>query len=226
MDEPEQTTEQVVEPEAAETATAEESTDKAPWGDDFDAERAWNTIQNLRSENKSVKEEQRKSLLTDDEFAAELLRERGWEFDSGEEDEDLDLDEEEDDDPHERRLSQLEQQQQAQQQEAALAEFDGHLDRLASKAEVELSDSERGYLLSVSHDAGFTPKSTEKAFEGWLEDRKAHDKAVIERYVKSKQEAPGGFKAGSEATEKLDMSDDQVRQKWMAEQWAQARAQN
>jgi hypothetical protein len=40
--------------EAAST-TGEKPADKPPWGDDFNAERAWNTIQSQREENRELK---------------------------------------------------------------------------------------------------------------------------------------------------------------------------
>src|SRR5436190_11761356 len=40
--------------QAPEPPSEQASDDKPPWGDDFDAERAWNLVQNLRSEKQSL----------------------------------------------------------------------------------------------------------------------------------------------------------------------------
>lgn len=43
------------EPASTEPAAAAPTTEQAPWGDDFNAEKAWSTIQNLRQDLKAAK---------------------------------------------------------------------------------------------------------------------------------------------------------------------------
>lgn len=52
---PETTPETPETPEGTATPPKPESSETPPWGDDFDAERAWKTIQNLRKEEKELK---------------------------------------------------------------------------------------------------------------------------------------------------------------------------
>lgn len=226
MDEPNETTEQTpeetpAEPEAVETT---ESTDSPPWGEDFDAQRAWNTIQTLRGEVKEAKQGAQEvdveTLLRDPQRYAEVLDALGLE----EVDEDPDQYDEDEEfvDPYEQRLSGVEEQMARQQEMDDLRAFSSHLQTLAQGAEVELTERDRQVLLNASQEYGFNPEATEKAFKEYLEERKTFEKRVIEDYIKSKKNAPHVSTVGTNANEVPDLDDDQTRQKWMAERWAQA----
>lgn len=228
MDEPNETTEAVEEtpsPEAAET-TAEES---PPWGDDFDASRAWNTIQTLRGEVKESKQTAQEAKELRDAISIaqdpnhpqhrEALEYLEFPYEL-EDDEDFDL--EDDSDPNAERLSAVEQQLQSQQEAENLREFNAHLGDLAENAEIELSQRDQNYLLNASVEGGFTPEATEQAFKDWFEERKNHDKQVVERYLKTKQ-APHVSKVGSSATELPDLDDRQKRIAHMTEQYLMGR---
>ncbi|WAB10782.1 scaffolding protein [Arthrobacter phage Tuck] len=60
------------------TADAKPEGEKAPWGDDFDAERAWKLVQNLRSEVATLKTEngsmKAKLQASEDEGKTELQK--------------------------------------------------------------------------------------------------------------------------------------------------------
>lgn len=55
-----------VAPKAPEPAAAAPNADAPPWGDDFDAEKAWNLVQNLRSDKERL---QQRPALTDEQKA-------------------------------------------------------------------------------------------------------------------------------------------------------------
>lgn len=69
-EEPVETAQEPVEP-----TTAEPEAEAHPWGEDFDPERAWNTIQNLRQFEKQAKEYER--LRSDPDAIYELARQAG-----------------------------------------------------------------------------------------------------------------------------------------------------
>jgi len=128
-------------------------------------------------------------------------------------------------DPYDERLSQLEQAQQAQMEAENQKAFDSHLDELAGKAEVELTEYDRRALQATSEENGFSPEATEEAFEKFVEERKAYEKSVIDGYVKSKKGAPHVSPVGANANEQPDLDDRQTRQQWMTERLEMGRQQ-
>lgn len=134
----------------------------------------------------------------------------------------------EDEDPYDQRLSKLEQAQNAQDEAENQRLFDNHLDELAEGAEVELSKRDRRLLLIASHENGFSPEATEEAFKEFLDERKAHDKAVIDGYRKSKNTPHVSSVGGPMTTEdKLPLDASRAeRQAWQTERFQQALRQD
>lgn len=225
MDEPNEITETTEDQSSEAAETAAEGSDSPPWGDDFDAQRAWNTIQNLRSETKELKQQSQRAReleqqWDDDEALLARLRERGYEFEDDEQYNDQGYD-----DPDERitrqeaRLAQLEA-------ENARRAFNADLDELASDAGVKLSARDRQIIEGDTTKYGANPAALEKAFKEYVEERKAYEKSVIDAYVKGKKSAPRVPKVGSEATERLDLDDRAERVAAMVERYQQSRLQS
>src|SRR5688500_13361811 len=85
-----------VEPEEAAQVAATEPA-APPWGDDFDAQRAWETITKLRGFEKQAKEFER--IQSDDDARAEWLKSQGYEIADDEPDDSDDEELFEEDDP-------------------------------------------------------------------------------------------------------------------------------
>lgn len=212
-------------PAAEETEAVEETpelsgddrTDSPPWGDDFDPDRAWSTIQTQRAEETKLKEraKQLDDQWEDERAHLDWLRERGYEFEDVEDDQGFYEPHDDDQlDPKEERLARLEQAE-------AQRLFNADLKDLADDADVELQADERELIGLKTGQYGNDRRALERAFKEHLEARKAFEAKVIERYRQSKQ-APQVPKGGREATDKPDLSDDTSRHQWMAEQWANA----
>lgn len=222
-------------PEESQPVETTEEKSSPPWGDDFDAQRAWDTITNLRGEVKEAKsasasDEDREILaaLNDPERHQEVLDRLGYEL--GDETGDDEYDEfgleDEDDlqDPNVERLTRLEAELGRQQEEKDLESFNSHLNDLAQQSEVKLSNRDREYLFLASQSQGFTPQATEKVWKEWAQERENERKGVIEDYVKSKKASPVPS-VGTSATEMPNLDDPQTRRAWMAERLEQGRAE-
>lgn len=192
------------EPIAAETA---ETSDAPPWGEDFDPERAWNTIQTQRAEAKELKQSAQRAreleAQWDDEDAHfAFLANRGYQFGDDEED-DLDLYEDEGPDPTIEELKAVKADLAELRQDKAEREFNADLSKLAKAAEVTLSERDRKLIQHATNEGGGNPSALKKAFEQWDEERKAYETEVIERYRESKK-APHVSKVGKQATDTPD----------------------
>lgn len=218
--------------EESQSVETTEEQPSPPWGDDFDAQRAWSTIQNLRGVEKEYKEFQQN--LRDPEKGPELLGEYGYELEA---DDGEDADEWDDDqfgledevpqeDPNAKRLEELEAHIQRLDEQEDIKEFTSHLDDLAKDDEVELSDRDREYLFLASQKLGFNPEATEKAWKEWVDGRKQYEQSVIEKYVGGKKNIPQVSKAGTSANEKPNLDDRNERRRWMTEQYLQGREQS
>jgi hypothetical protein len=211
--------------EAAESAEAaqdavQDDAPSHPWGDDFDAERAWNTIQNLRAREKELepvaKAFQRLESGEDIDTFKALAEKHGFEIPEDDDVSDAlyDDDGDGDDDPVDPRLSKVEKWIEEQEARAAKAAFDEHLERLQTENEIELPKPLQEAIYVQSINSGFGPKATEAAFNAVKEALAERDKRVVESYLESKK-APHVSATGQSATENPDLSDEQTRQRWM-----------
>jgi hypothetical protein len=116
-----------------------------------------------------------------------------------------------------------EQRSEQEQQQAAMADFNSHVDQLAGK-DHKLSDNDRLLIYVKSTQGGFTPDSTEKAFNELVESRKAYDQEVINRYAESKKGPRPPIPGGTGATDVPNLDKRQDRVAWMVEE-AQRRAE-
>ncbi len=195
------------------TPSVEES---APWGDDFDANRAWNTIQNLRAREKELEKDaaEYKRLTSDPDAYYEHGTRQGWVEleDTPEEPEDA----EPDDAPWSRDVAELKAWKEQQEQAAALDAFNSDLNKLAGDAEVELSAAQRKLIMVESLNNGWNQKATAEAFESLKADLEAQEQRAIDRYLASKK-APSPPRAGKAGEAVFDPTDRDARQRRMAE---------
>jgi hypothetical protein len=197
------------------TAPDTETTNEAPpWGEDFDAQRAWNTIQNLRTREKELEKaaKEYERLTSDPDAYYEHGTRQGWvELDDDPEQE---PEAESTDDPTARDVAELKAWKEQQDQERALNAFNSDLDRLAGDAEVELTPAQRKLIMVESLNNGWNQEATQKAFESLKSDLDAYEQRVIERYRNSKK-APSPPRAGKQGEAEFDPTDRDERQKRM-----------
>lgn len=191
--------------ESADTQSVE-TTDSSPppWGDDFDAARAWQTISHLRKRESELESDAKawKRFREDEDARRETLSELGYEFESDDEDDDF---EEEAVQPVQvpkalqKELDDLKQWRSREEQRQAKQQFDEHVGQLASQSEVTLTQFEKRAILAASIENGFKPQSTEAAFKELLEHKRAEEQRIIEQYGQSKK-APRFSSSGKSAT--------------------------
>lgn len=225
MDETADTTEAAEETPALETADTT-SDEKPPWGDDFDPQKAWDTIQTQRASEKELKERAKRAdeleaELQDEQKLLDRLRERGYEVDD---DEDPAL-EDEDGEFRDPRVDELIAAREREQAEALVSDIQGHVKELAGKQSLELTDRQLRSLTREALDAGADPDATERLFGEFVEELKEYDKRAIERYRKSKNTTvpPGGGREATDESNRLDIDDDSERHRRMAERLRMAR---
>lgn len=216
---------------SGEAASAAEGS-PPPWGDDFNPERAWRTIEHLRGRERELESDAKafKRLQEDEDARLEWLAQQGYEIEDPEEipeyDEEVEEDLGDDDDPYDQRLAAIEQQVQAQaerdrqaQEDRAAQEFLGHVEELAGAANTELSQEDVLWIYHQSQANGFNPKATEKAFEAYQAHLEKIRQQAIEEYRTSKR-APHFSTSGQSATQAPNLDDPQARQQWMQERVA------
>jgi hypothetical protein len=208
--------------ESAEAAQgAVEPNAPAPWGDDFNPERAWQTISHLRGREKELesKAKQFERLAEDEDALREFLAERGFTFDEDDEEEPFDGTTEDDPTAELRtKLSELEQWKAQQEAERGLAQFNKDLDGFAKEASVELSDLDREFILSQTIKGGNNPKAAKAAFDRFVEHRQAQEKAILDRYLKSKTEGvPSPPQPGKAGKAEFDPTDRKARRARLAQ---------
>lgn len=208
---------------APETGAGEDA--PTPWGDDFNPERAWKTISHLRGREKELEAQakQFQKLREDPDALREFLAEQGLEF--AEDDEDTDVDPEnawvDDEDPDptaelRKQVQELSQWQQQQLVNQAQAEFNEHIEQLASQEGVELDDFDRETILARSIQTGFTRDTTEKAFKSLVERNKQREQKALDAWRQSKR-APHVSASGKSATQKIDLTDPNTRAEYIDE---------
>lgn len=215
------------EPEpSAEAAQGATETETPPWGDDFDASKAWSTITKQRESEKELKEELRR-IREDETARTELLQEWGYEL----ADDDEDSSEEGDND--------IEFEDQAPDGEvrdprvdALLAEREQQrirtdIDRFNEGSDWELDDDDREQIelrARLKHPKGFGPKELEQAHKWYVERLDAKAQVALERAKKPKPKPPHVPAGGKPATEIPDLDDRNERRRWMQEQLQQRQA--
>lgn len=209
--------------EAAEAAAVDTSSAPAstpPWGEDFNAERAWSTIQTQRAAEERLQAEL-KSLRSDPDAAARFVAEHhGWEFDSDEPEYDDTQDPGLEDDPYrslEERLEKQEQWRQQQEMERTARDINDHIAELAKGTDgVKLSDRDRQIIFQQAvADGQISPASTERAFNDHLEWLKSARDEWQRDYLESKRgEMPPPTGTAGEA--QFDRNDPQAREARMA----------
>lgn len=210
--------------ETEETPAAEAETTAPPWGDDFDPQKAWDTIQAQRASEKELKEQaQRASEKWEQEEAhLEWMRAHGFEI-ADDEDEDPDLYEDDEGqpevDPDVAWLKQRETDRMYREDlEEALPEGVKYRD---------LSEADRVYIQHKTTEGGANKAALGKAVKAWEQWRKDSETEAIERYRESKK-TPHVSKVGTAATDdsnRLDIDDDAERHRRMAERLRLAKQQ-
>jgi hypothetical protein len=205
--------------EAAQSAP--ETTDAPPpWGEDFDAARAWQTITHQRRREAELEAVAREfeRLKSDPDAQKEFISGLGYEV----EEDDI-----EDDEPGvnpdvaalKQQLDDLAQWREQREAEERAAAFNADVDRLAEEADVELDSDDREWIAYRASKAqgGFTPEAVQAAFKA-LYDR---DIARAQRYgerLKNSKKAPVVSPPGVPATPApTDLDDPQARVKYMLE---------
>lgn len=209
--------------DTADTAqgAVETTTTPPPWGDDFNPDRAWQTISHLRGIEKEwephVKAHQRLTGGEDPDAFRALAERYGFEITEGSPEP-----EDDDDDPIAplaSKLEQIEQWQQQQQQRESVELFRDDVKALAAEAKVELTEKDyvRLYRDAEQHAAttkkNFDRAAVKEVFDEMVDERKAHEKAVIDRYRKSKDAPapPPTGRAGEQAFDRKGASPTQRR---------------
>jgi hypothetical protein len=206
--------------EAAQSAP--ETTDAPPpWGEDFDAARAWQTITHQRrreAELEAVAKEFER-LKSDPDAQKEFISGLGYEV----EEDDIEDDDESGVNPDvaalKQQLDDLAQWREQREAEERAAAFNADVDRLAEEADVELDNDDREWIAYRASKAqgGFTPEAVQAAFKA-LYDR---DIARAQRYgerLKNSKKAPVVSPPGVPATPApTDLDDPQARVKFMLE---------
>jgi hypothetical protein len=213
------------------------TTSPPPWGDDFNAERAWQTITHLRGREKELESDARafKRLQEDEDAFAEYLAARGYELGDSDDGADDGIEEEyEDDDPRwarlekaEQKLAEIEQQRDAADKAAEWNGWESYVKDLASKEGVELTgrDLKALKLDSAGKDGRpVEPGKAAKALAEHLEDLRAYEQQVIERSRKQRKRPPQSPGGGSTATQTPDLDTHQARVAHMVQQYADQNA--
>lgn len=211
-----------LEPEAG--TSADQTTTPPPWGDDFDAQRAWDTIQKQRAREEELEKDAKayQRLQSDDDAFREFLEAKGLTLDDGSDD-DEDDEFAEEPDPVLSEINELKAWREQQEQERAEARkradldaFNAHLEELAEGSGVELTARERKLLLQESLEAAgtrdkwVTGEATEAAFKEHLAWREGISKGAVKKLVAGKK-APHVPSGGQAATHVPSLDNDQER---------------
>lgn len=199
--------------EAAQDAATESAS--PPWGTDFDAERAWKTIQTLRPFEKQAKEFER--IQSDEQARAEWLKSLGYEL-ADDEDEDSEEELFEDDDPVKplnEKLTRLEQWQEKQEAKEMAVQIRTDLDDINKDSDWDLDDEDRQDIVSraARDPKGFNRDALERAHKAFTERLARAEKRNTEQYRNSKKAPtpPPTGKAGEQAFDRKTATDAQRR---------------
>jgi hypothetical protein len=180
-------------------------TSSPPWGDDFDADRAWRSIQAGRETEKELKERLRaaEAAWDDEDAAYQRVSEKykHWLEDDGSVESDDDDEYEDDDDPREAQLKELADRQAAhdqwiteQKDQAQLRAYHADVDTVQAEKEVEFDQDDRVLIAqkaaSYNNDGKpFTKKELEKAVDWLIARDERVAQARLDR-LKSSKRAP------------------------------------
>jgi hypothetical protein len=207
------------------TESAEEEAVVPPWGEDFDAERAWKTITHLRSREKELEAAAKEfdRLKSDPDAQAKFLEQLGYELadDTDTDDADAGADLEDDDeplDPLEQRLARIEALEAQRAQEQQTQRLVQYVEREFDEIGGNLSDDQRTFVLNHARLLPFTP-------DGMPDIKSAHV-AYLEHVAALKKEWAGTKKAasvspvGTSGTQAPNLDDPQERHAWMQQRLA------
>lgn len=205
-----------------------------PWGDDFDAQRAWNTITHLRGREHELEQAAREleQFLTSPEAMISALEALGYEFET---EPDEDPEPVEFDDPRDAKLHELEQwkasieQERARQREAEQAATEqAYLDKIEADCNAQLAaidgldDDDRDWIFTRALTTHHTPEGLpdiEAAHKEFVERENARQR----RWAESKT-APHTPGSGTSATQVPDLDDEAQRHAYMRERLRAANA--
>lgn len=215
-----------VEPdEAAQDAAVQEAA-SPPWGDDFDPERAWKTITNLRQFEKQAKEFER--LQSDESYRDEWVR-KHYSFvedEPGDADDSDEVDFEEDDPvkPLTEKLTALEKWQQEREAERVANQIREDLTAINDGSDWELDDYDRELIVAnASRDPrGFNRDALERAHKTYIDRLNRAGEVHVERAKKPKPSPSHVPKGGTAATGTKNVSEMTTRER---EQFMIERAQ-
>lgn len=166
--------------EAAQSAVESVSSSPPPWGDDFNPERAWQTITHLRDREKELESDAKafKRLQDDEDARRDLLSQWGYEIDEGQQEEEEELEEE-------TPAPQLDPRVDALIAERAQEAFERDLTKFAGDREV--SPQAHDWIESQTLKNGASPEALEKATKAWFEFEDGLTTKARESYLQSKQ---------------------------------------
>jgi hypothetical protein len=179
-------------------------TSSPPWGDDFDASRAWKSIQAGRETEKELKERLRaaEAAWDDEEQAFERVREKFPHWLETDDDSDDDFEDEDatDDQPSLKELEELKAWRAQIDSERASNQYERDLGSLLGDR--ELSEQGRQVVDALCAQGGNHKKALEQAVENWFAiSGESTPKS------KKKQRAPHVVTGGTETTGTPDYSD-------------------
>lgn len=220
MDEDDRTPEVPDNPVAEEQAPTadEQQSPSPPWGEDFDAERAWSTIQTQRQAEKDLKAQvgEYEALLADPDA---LLSRLGYETVT-DEDPQAPAGGEQEYDPLAEIRGQVDQiqgtlaQQQAQEIHRELGD---HIDTLLGESDLKLTKKQRAAIAAEAwNDGDPSPAHTAQVVKDWADDLAAYRDEAVSGYRKSKR-APRAAPQGQPGSKQIDFSNEEERQRMFAE---------
>lgn len=221
MDEDDRTPEVPDTPDAEEQAPTADDTQHSspPWGEDFDAERAWSTIQTQRQAEKDLKAQvaEYEQLLGNPDA---LLNQLGYETVADEDEQQFDPGYQEQEDPLAEIRGQVDQIQGtlAQQQAQEIhREMGDHIDSLLTESDLKLTKKQKAAIAAEAwNDGDPSPAHTAQVVKDWADDLAAYRDEAVSGYRKSKR-APRAAPQGQPGSKQVDFSNEEERQRMFAE---------
>lgn len=208
--------------EVAQDATVQDAAIEHPWGDDFDPERAWKTIQNLRQFEKTAKEFER--IQSDETARTEWLRGQGYEVETADADDSEEELFEEDDPvaPVRKDLDELKTWQREREQERINGLIKADLDSYNEDSGWDLDDDDRADIVARAtrlNPKGFGPDDLKKAHEAFIARLNRAGENGVEKAKKPKpspSHVPSGGKAAT-GTKNVAEMNTREREAWMVQ---------
>jgi uncharacterized protein YecE (DUF72 family) len=192
----------------------EHAAESPPWGDNFNPERAWSTIQDQRRERDQLEAEvkQFRALREDPDAQRAFLEELGYEIPDDEPEQPDWAQEDDYADPTEARIAQVEDRLSQIQQQEEMQQIAAHVAELTQDSGLDL-DTQK-YLFEIATQPGYNPQRTEKIVKQHIAAVKAAEERAIEQYRESKrtQTPPPPGTAGEPAP---DLKDDKARREYL-----------